>query len=391
MDDDTKIPPASTDKPDIDRTAAADIVRDDIERIYGSDQSPHAEAEKEIIAETQAVSGSPVPEPHISQTDHVLEAQTAQSWKQYHTSWQSYYQQYYERYYMHHLHNTLSQQGTPATPQVHPGLITSSEHENDNRAVGELRDKLLGTVKEQAAVVRKSRHFAPIATAAVFALVFLFLQYNRFMFATVEAYVSPGNIDPQNIIVDPGASLKVGPEPKLIIPKINVDAPTVYGVDSANVDAVENNLRNGVVHYPIANASSNPGQNGATVILGHSSNDVFDNGAYKFVFVQLSKLEKGDTFYINYEGTRYTYSVTKKEIIDPKEINKVTGDPSKPTAILITCEPPGTALKRLLVFADQINPDPAKSATAPTSDQPAKTTNIAGNAPTFIERIFGVR
>jgi sortase A len=373
-----------------DHKAAADLIRSDIDRIYDGDQAPHAEAEKEIIAQHHAAtSEEPLPDPQNDPANPALPSNDVAVWKHYHTSWQSYYQQYYERYYLHHLHNTLSQAEHATEPPTAPGVIASDNE--DDQAVAELRDKLLDSVKEQAETVRKSRHFAPIATAVAFALVFLFLQYNRFMFATVQAYVSPGNIDPQNIIVDPQANMKVGPEPKLIIPKINVEAPMIYGVNSADVNAVEDHLRGGVVHYPIANASSVPGQNGATVILGHSSNDVFDSGAYKFVFVQLNKLEKGDTFYINYQGTRYTYSVASKEIIDPKEISKVAGDPAKPSAILITCDPPGTALKRLLVFANQISPDPSKSTAAPSPNQPSKTTNIAGQGTTFIERLFGVR
>lgn len=378
-----------------DHKAAADVIRGDIDRIFDGDATPQAQAEKEIVAESQSAvvpaAEAQVQPAEDTQAQAALDAQMAEQWKHYHSSWQSYYKQYYERYYHHylqHIATNANQAQTPAPRVI--GSLDTPEEDEDERTINELREKLLSHVKERAETVRASRHFAPIATAAVFALVFLFLQYNRFFFATVEAYVSPGNIDPQNIIVDPNTSVKVGPESKLIIPKINVEAPTVYGVDSGNVPEVENNLRTGVVHYPISNASSLPGQNGANVILGHSSNDVFDSGAFKFVFVQLNKLEKGDTFYINYQGTRYTYSVTSKEIIDPKDVGKVAGDPSKPTAILITCDPPGTALKRLLVFADQISPNPAKSSQAPKNGSP-KSTNIAGNSPTFVERLFGAR
>lgn len=378
-----------------DHEAAANVIRGDIGRIFDGDATPQAQAEKEIVAENQSAvvpaAQAQVQPVEDTQAQAALDAQMAEQWKQYHTSWQSYYQQYYQRYYHHylqHIATNANQVQTPASRVI--GSLETPEESEDERSINELRDKLLSHVKDRAETVRASRHFAPIATAVLFALVFLFLQYNRFFFATVEAYVSPGNIEPQNIIVDPNSSAKVGPEPKLIIPKINVEAPAVYGVDSSSNDSVINNLRTGVVHYPISNASSLPGQNGANVILGHSSNDVFDSGAFKFVFVQLSKLEKGDTFYINYQGTRYTYSVTSKEIIDPNDVGKVAGDQTKPTAILITCEPPGTALKRLLVFADQISPDPAKSGQAPKSNTP-KATNITGNDPTFVERLFGAR
>lgn len=365
------------------RDAAANIIRSDIDRIYSGDEAPYAEAEKEIAA-AQIQASTQLPEEKeqpVSPHDTAVHQDIAQDWKQYHTSWQSYYQQYYERYYLNHVHHLKT--STPSSTVEAPS--------EEDKAVSELHDKLISTVQQQAKTVRRSRHFAPIATAVTFACIFLFLQYNRFLFASVEAYVSPGTIDPQNIVIDQGVNVKVGPEPKLIIPKINVEAPVVYGTNSADNNAVENSLRSGVVHYPIANAASAPGQNGATTILGHSSNDVFDNGQYKFIFVQLSKLEMGDTFFIHYQGIRYTYKVTQKEIISPKEVSKVAGDPTKPSVILITCDPPGTALNRLLVFADQISPDPTKSTKAPSApkENTPKSDFIGGQGTTFLQNIFG--
>lgn len=369
-----------------DREAAANIIRDDLDRIYSGDKAPHAKAEQEIRAKQ---------DPTPQQTTQQVDPRSQDQWKHYHNSWSSYYQQYYERYYLNHLHRE-KQKIQQTTPPSQTGVIGSYEPpktSEEDQAVNELRDQLLTTVKDRADQVKKSRHYAPIMTAVVFALVFLFLQYNQFMFATVHAYISPGSINPQNIILDPSSGTNVSQDPKLIIPKINVEAPVVYGVNPLDNNLVESKLRDGVVHYPIANAASVPGQNGATTILGHSSMDVFDDGKYKFVFVQLSKLNVGDNFYINYQGTRYTYTVTKKEIIDPKEIAKVTPtDASKPSVILITCEPPGTALKRLLVFADQVSPDPSKAKEAtPGTQQTTSTTSIRGYSPSALERLFGIR
>jgi sortase A len=378
------------------RQAAVNVIRGDISRIFNDGGSPTAEAEKSLQQEYSAQIKKSTPQPEVLKTDNATNSsadyslnkkgEIPEEWQQYHTSWQSYYKQYYERYYLNHIHT----QKTKKTSSPSGEIINSAQ--TDDEAVNELRDKLLKTVQEQASTVRKSRHFAPIATALVVALLFLFLEFNRFIFATVQAYVSPGSANPQAVIVEGVDNNKVGPDPKLIIPKINVEAPVIYNVNPADNTAVENSLRDGVVHYPIVNAASNPGEKGATVILGHSSNDVFDEGKYKFVFVQLNKLNEGDTLYVNNQGVRYTYSVTRKDIIDPKEVNKVSADPSKPSIILITCEPPGTALKRLLVFADQVTPDPEKS-TAPKSSQSTQqdtqNTSIIGNSPTFLERIFG--
>ncbi len=387
-------PPSNDQSQSADRNAAADILRDDINRIFDGDTAPHKEAEDAARAEQTAHQAKKRQSSENTQDETQVHAQVANQWKHYHSSWQSYYQQYYERYYLNHLNRVGKQPTIPHQPAIQDKKepIGSASEPEEGSAVSDLREQLLNTVKKQAMTARKSRHFAPVITAFSFAFIFLFLQYNSFLFATVQAYVSPGSIDSQNVIIDPSQSTKVGPEPKLVIPKINVEAPMVYGANPADNNEVENKLRDGVVHYPIANAASVPGQNGATVILGHSSNDVFDTGKYKFVFVQLSKMETGDTFSINYEGTRYTYSVTKKEVIEPTEINKVTADPNKPSVILITCEPPGTALKRLLLFADQVSPDPAKSTDAPAKPGNSNNTqSITGNSPTLVERLFGAQ
>lgn len=134
-----------------------------------------------------------------------------------------------------------------------------------------------------------------------------------------------------------------------------------------------------------------PGEQGNSVILGHSSNDVFDDGNYKFIFVQLEQIQKGDSFYVNYNSTRYTYTVTHTEVILPTQVDKLTVQSDKPQMILITCVPVGTALKRLIVYADQVSPDPAKN-TAATDSSPVDTSNRAnlpGNSPSLFDRLFG--
>lgn len=366
------------------REAAARLMRQQIDSIYGDGDT------------TPGQTSSPYRQTHSESTDHTAaQSNDDGSWKQYHSAWQSYYQQYYERYYMAQLLRRQNQ----LQPTASPGSNTSQPTQSSNtpaeltkdEAVSELRTKLLSEVKERSGKVRKSRHFMPIMAALTVAVMFAVLQYNQLIVAQVKAYVSPGSINPQNVVLDPTTSIKVGPEPRIVIPKINVDAPVVYDVPSLEENIIQDKLRSGVVHYPIPGADGMPGQTGNTVILGHSSNDVFDNGNYKFVFVQLDKLNKGDTFYLNYNGTRYTYSVTEKKVIDPTQVSELVIDNGKPLATLVTCTPPGTALKRLVVIAEQISPDPSTAtAKEASSATPVKPGNIAGNAPTLFERLFGL-
>jgi sortase A len=149
-------------------------------------------------------------------------------------------------------------------------------------------------------------------------------------------------------------------------------------------------MKNGVAYFGIPGANSKPGQIGNTVIAGHSSNDVTDPGDYKFIFARLDALTPGDTIYINYLGKRYVYSVTKKEVVKPTDIQALIYTTNKPVITLLTCTPIGTALNRLLVTAEQISPSPSQAAAAPsTSNTGTQPASIPGNSPTFMERIFG--
>jgi len=63
----------------------------------------------------------------------------------------------------------------------------------------------------------------------------------------------------------------------------------------------------------------------------------------------------------------------------------------KPMLTLITCVPIGTAEKRLLVFAEQVSPDPTKAEAAPKEEgqsQNSNQTSLPRNSLTFFEKLF---
>ena len=361
------------------QSAAASVIRHQIDALYGGESVP-------IAQQPQQDDTNPY---HRTHTDNPKQLeQTAEQWKEYHTAWQNYYQKYYENYYTHHLSKQSQHQPAQGHYFSHqPARQETKEVLTNDEALFELRQKLLGRVQESAKKIRKSRHFIPIAAALGIVLIFVFLQYNRVLIASVSAYVSPGSIDPQNIVIDPSTDTQVGPEPRLIIPKINVDVPVHYDVGSDN-DSQMKAMETGVAHFSIPGASSHPGEVGNTAIAGHSSNDLFDVGDYKFIFAQLEKLKPGDTIYANYNSVRYTYIVTRTETVKPTEIGKLIYPTDKPVLTLITCTPLGTALNRLLVTAEQVSPNPAAATKAPeaTGEDPG---GIPGNSPTFFEKLFG--
>lgn len=308
----------------------------------------------------------------------------SEQWKRYHAAWQNYYQKYYETYYS----VALEQQKNQAA-NIQPEVVEElTESQKKERALAKFKKDISAKARQQTEKIRKSRHFVPIFSAIIVVVLFLFLQYNRLIFASVEAYVAPGNSNAVQTIYSPNSSNLVSQEPKLIIPKINVDVPVVYGVGNDNISQLRA-MEKGVAHFSIPGANAVPGQNGNTVLSGHSSNDLFDKGDYKFIFAQLDKLKQGDVIYANYNGKRYTYNVTKTEVVMPNQVNRVQVGTDKPMLTLITCVPLGTAEKRLLVFAEQVSPDP-NSAEKPTEQNSSenKEVTLPRNSLTFFERLF---
>lgn len=392
-------------QPQNQQSAAANVIRGQIDALYGG--RPVADPQPEQSAPVaQGIDTNDTTNPY-NRTHSAHPLPQAEQWKEYHSAWQSYYQKYYEAYYEHQRKQQAAQT-VAAQPVEQPqseastGFFTSQPAIEDaslndeditkDQALFELRQKLLGKVRGQAQKIRGSKHFIPIVASLSVVLIFVFLQYNRVFIATVNAYVSPGSMDPQNIVIDPSANSAVSADPRLIIPKINVDVPAIYDT-TPDHDAQMAAMEKGVAHFGIPGANSRPGEVGNTVLSGHSSNDLFDSGDYKFIFAQLEKLTKGDTIYANYEGVRYTYVVTKMEVVKPTQVSALVYPTDKPVLTLITCTPLGTAQNRLLVTAEQISPDPAKAHTAPEGSGSVSedSTAIPGSSPTLIERLFGAR
>ena len=180
------------------------------------------------------------------------------------------------------------------------------------------------------------------------------------------------------------ATTVISADPTITIPKINVSAPVVYE-PSTDETAFETALQSGVVHY--ANTAL-PGQNGNVAIFGHSSNDWWQPGNYKFVFVLLDKLAPGDQITINYQSKRYTYEVTGSQVVDPTDVAVLNQTPT-PTLSVITCTPPGTSWKRLVVTAKQIDPNPS-AATVATTPAPTATAGLSSGSSGFGNQLSGL-
>ena len=167
--------------------------------------------------------------------------------------------------------------------------------------------------------------------------------------------------------------------------------PIIWDANAASQDSLNAAMDKGVAWFNIQGASAKPGEKGNFVLSGHSSNDWLDKGDYKFIFAPLERMKEGDTIYVNYNSTRYTYTITGTKVVTPTDVASLRIGVDKPRITLVTCTPLGTALNRLLVFADQVSPDPNAAAAARTETTSSSASTMPSNSPTFLERLFGTR
>jgi len=128
----------------------------------------------------------------------------------------------------------------------------------------------------------------------------------------------------------------------LSIPKLNIkDATVIIG---------SSDLKNSLIQYP---QTALPGQLGNTVIFGHSVLPQFFNPkSYISIFATLHTLKIGDEVIINYDGSEYKYIVSEMFEVKADDFSVLQQRYDDKTISIITCSPPGTYLRRLVVRAE---------------------------------------
>lgn len=141
------------------------------------------------------------------------------------------------------------------------------------------------------------------------------------------------------------ASAKRPKEYTLSIPRLKIkDAKVV--VDAITFD---NNLG----QFP---GTPIPGEVGNTFITGHSVLPQFaDPKNYRAIFTKLPDLEVGDDVFVKVGDQNFHYMVQYSKVVDPKDLS-VLGPISTTgrNLTLMTCVPPGSATKRLVVITSLI-------------------------------------
>lgn len=143
----------------------------------------------------------------------------------------------------------------------------------------------------------------------------------------------------------PNVSLKPG-NPRIdfytiSIPKLNIVKAVVSTKDT--------NLSSHLVHY---DGTAIPPDNGNAVIFGHSTlPQLFNPKDYKTIFANAYLLKPDDEIYIFIHDVKYSYKIYNTIVVDPEETSIFSQDYSASNLTLITCTPPGTTWKRLIIKA----------------------------------------
>ena len=137
----------------------------------------------------------------------------------------------------------------------------------------------------------------------------------------------------------------------VVIPKIEAYANITANVDPNIKAEYLDALAHGVAH---AKGTYFPGQLGRTFLFSHSTDSVLNFKQYNAVFYLLRKLEKGDQIIVFFADNKYVYEVEELKNVSVKDTSWIAPNPGVEELVLMTCDPPGTTWRRLLVIAKPV-------------------------------------
>jgi sortase A len=128
---------------------------------------------------------------------------------------------------------------------------------------------------------------------------------------------------------------------KLTIPSLKIS--------DAIVEVGSMDLKKSLIQYP---QTALPGQLGNAVVFGHSVLPQFFNPkSYLTIFSTLFRLKQGDDIKIDFDGVEYKYKIEEMYEVQPTDLSVLEQRYDGKYLTLITCSPPGTYLRRLVIKA----------------------------------------
>lgn len=135
--------------------------------------------------------------------------------------------------------------------------------------------------------------------------------------------------------------------------KLNVEDYTIsipkLNIKDAKVSTRDNNLAEHLVNY---SGTQVPPNKGNAVVFGHSTlPQLFNPKDYKTIFANAYKMKVGDEIFANVLGVTYKYKVFNIKVVEASDLSVLEQNLEDRFLTLITCTPPGTVWKRLVIKA----------------------------------------
>ncbi len=165
-----------------------------------------------------------------------------------------------------------------------------------------------------------------------------------------EVSVAPAALSAAALMADPEDAVRVE------IPKVGINV-TIKNPSSTDVAVLDEALLTGAVRYP---ASAKLGEEGNTILFGHSSYlPIVNNQSFK-AFNEIQNLEKGDRITVYGEERAYVYAVTQVAEADANS-DAIPLTKTGHTLTLATCDSFGKKTDRFIVVADLVESYPLAS------------------------------
>lgn len=121
------------------------------------------------------------------------------------------------------------------------------------------------------------------------------------------------------------------------------------GIKNATVSTIDYDLRLHLINY---GGTAIPPQKGNAVIFGHSTlPQLFNQNDYKTIFANAYRLSVNDEIFVTIANVSYRYRIQSITVVDPTDTSVLSQNIDNSYLTLVTCTPPGTIWKRLVIKA----------------------------------------